>query len=71
MVYTKVGQIYAKKIHKTRWDEQIIYYCVELPHIICIIFTESLLDAFILVKIDQKIKVPAIEFGKLLWFIGI
>ena len=61
----------SKRCRDTWWDEQIIHQCLDWPHSIFTLPAKTFVVEVILVDTNNVIKGPAIEFGKLLRFIGI
>ena len=56
---------------KTYFNEQRIHQYIELPQIIFPINAKNLFDEVILVDTNRRIKVPDLDYGEFLWFIGI
>ena len=65
------GRWMFKICSKTWWDEQRIHQCVDLFHIIFLFLPKVFTYEVILVDTNRRIKVPALEFGEFLQFIGI
>ena len=53
------------------WDEQRIHQYLDLPHSVCSLPAEKLVEEVILVETNKIIKVPDLDFGDFLRFIGI